>query len=66
MTLLLMYLLPVSISDDTNDNAIDGDVYDVHVYIHGHDPKGRGNLSSTRGLSCLLISDHPRVRAPAD
>ena len=39
------------LADD--DNTVTGDmnmgvnVDVVHVYIHGHDPKGRGNPSST-------------------
>ena len=32
----------------TDDMNMDVNVDVVHVYIHGHDPKGRGNPSSTR------------------
>ena len=34
--------ITVAVGDDTAD-----DVDAAHVYIHGHDPKRRGNSSST-------------------
>ena len=45
----------IDILADDDDNTIVDDmdtdiiVDAVHVYIHGHDPKGRGQPSSTRG-----------------
>ena len=42
------------LADDDDDNTVVDDIDTdiivdaVHVYIHGHDPKGRGQPSSTR------------------
>ena len=43
-----MMLLLVDDTIDVVDVVADVDVDAVHVYIHGHDPKGKGSPSSTR------------------